>query len=183
MQKLSKAISNLLNIAIAFSLAVMSILVFGNVVLRYLFNSGITWSEEMSRFLFIWLIFLGSIAGLKDNEHLGVDMLVKRLPAKLKKVVYAISNLLILYILWLVLDGSWKMTLLNMDSVAPATGLPMAFVYGIGVIAAIGMGIIILRNLFRVLSGKTTADELVMSKESEELLDSSAKTDGKGVTA
>ncbi|MFC4768051.1 TRAP transporter small permease [Effusibacillus consociatus] len=182
MQTISKAVSNLLKIAIASSLALMSILVFGNVVLRYAFNSGITWSEEMSRFLFIWMIFLGAILGLKENEHLGVDMLVKKLPVKLQKVVYVISNLLILYILWLVLDGSWKMTELNMDSQAPATGLPLAFVYGIGVVSSLGMGIIILNNLFRVLFQKISINDLIMTRESEEVSDHNVKTDAKGVT-
>ncbi|WP_459980140.1 TRAP transporter small permease, partial [Paenibacillus sp. YK5] len=74
----------------------MTIFVFGNVVLRYVFNTGLTWSEELSRFLFIWMIFLGSILGLKDNEHLGVDMMVKKLSYKGKKICFVVSNLLIL---------------------------------------------------------------------------------------
>ncbi len=75
----------LINGLTAAFLAIMSILVFGNVVLRYAFNSGITWSEEMARFLFIWLILIGAISTLKDNQHLGVDMLVKRLSKTGKK--------------------------------------------------------------------------------------------------
>lgn len=169
MGKAAKAIRHILNFAIAISLAAMSILVFGNVVLRYAFNSGITWSEEMARFLFIWMVFLGSIVALKDNEHLGVDTLVKKLPDRWKKVVYVISNLLILYTLWLVLEGSWGMTLLNMDSSAPATGLPLSFVYGIGIVMSIGMGIIILYNLYQVVFRKKSGDDLIMTRESEEL--------------
>ena len=61
-------------------LAVMVVLVFGNVVLRYGFNLGITVSEELSRLLFVWLTFLGAIVALREHGHLGVDMLVSRLP-------------------------------------------------------------------------------------------------------
>ncbi|GAX89827.1 TRAP transporter small permease [Effusibacillus lacus] len=175
MRKISKAIGNLLNVAIAFSLGIMCILVFINVVLRYVFNSGITWSEEIAPILFIWLVFLGSIAALKDNQHLGVDMFVKKLPRGLKKTVFLISSLLVLYCLWLLLDGSWKITVLNMDSKAPATGLPLSFVYGIGIITSIGMGIIILFNIYQVLTGKKSADELMTVQESEELLDPTMK--------
>jgi TRAP-type C4-dicarboxylate transport system permease small subunit len=146
----------------------MSILVFTNVVLRYGFNSGITWSEEMARFLFIWLTFFGAIAAMKDNEHLGMDTLVKKLPKGLKKVAYVISNLIILWTLYLVLDGSWKMTQLNMDSKAPATNLPLSFIYGVGVIVGISMGIIVLINLYRVLFNKIDEQQLIMTKESEE---------------
>lgn len=166
---LSKRLTQFLNVLLAIFLALMCILVFGNVVLRYVFNTGITWSEEMARFLFIWITFLGAIVALKDNEHLGVDLLIKKLPPALKKGVYVLSHLLILYCLWLVLDGSWKMTILNADAYAPATGLPMSYVYGIGVVMSIGMGAIVLYNVLRVLLGKARESSLRMSRESEEL--------------
>ncbi|MET1030502.1 TRAP transporter small permease, partial [Domibacillus tundrae] len=104
MNKISRYFENTLNIFMAVALAVMVVLVFGNVVLRYAFNSGITWSEEMSRYLFIWLTFLGAIGAFKNKEHLGVDMLVKRLPNKMKRLVIVISDLMILFVLILVLD-------------------------------------------------------------------------------
>lgn len=168
MNKISKVLHSFLNVLMGFSLAAMAILVFGNVVLRYAFNSGITWSEEMSRFLFIWMVFLGAIGALKDNEHLGVDMLVKKLPTPIQKVVYTISNILVLYILWLVLEGSWKMTLINMNSTAPATGLPLSFIYGIGVLMSIAMAPIILLNIYKALFVKGAIKDLVRSHESEE---------------
>lgn len=168
MNKTSKMMHSLLNILMGFSLAAMAILVFGNVVLRYVFNSGITWSEEMSRFLFIWMVFLGAIGALKDNQHLGVDMLIKKLPTPIQKSVYTISNVLVLYILWLVLEGSWKMTLINMDSTAPATGLPLSYIYGIGVAMSLAMAPIVLMNIYKALFVKGAIKELVRAHESEE---------------
>jgi TRAP-type C4-dicarboxylate transport system permease small subunit len=151
-------------------LALMVIFVFGNVVLRYLFNSGITWSEEMSRYLFIWLTFLGAIGAFQNKQHLGVDMLVKRLPNRMKKVVLVISDLMILFTLLLLLNGSWKMTMLNIDSTAPATSLPMSYVYGTGIVLSIFMLIIVINNLYRVLFNKINEGELVIISESEELI-------------
>jgi TRAP-type transport system small permease protein len=69
----------------ALLLAVMVVLVFGNVLLRYAFNSGITVSEEMSRWLFVWLTFLGATVAIKEHAHLGTDMLVAHLPVWGKK--------------------------------------------------------------------------------------------------
>lgn len=153
----------------------MCILVFGNVVLRYIFNSGITWSEEMSRFLFVWLVFLGAIVALKENMHLGVDIVINALSRKVKKVVFIVSNLLVLYVLWLLLNGSWKMAVLNMDSKAPATGTPLGLVYGIGVVTSIGMAIIVLVNMFRMLlvqdaslSMISNSDEAVIRQVTDE---------------
>lgn len=178
MQKFIHFVNRLSVLLISLLLALMCILVFGNVVLRYMFNSGITWSEEMARFLFVWMIFLGAILGLKDNEHLGVDMFVKKASPKFKKILYVICNLLILYSLILLLNGSWKLTLLSVDSVAPATGLPYSYFYGIGIIASIGMGIVIFRNLYKVIVKKET-DSLIMTIDSEEMTEPLPKEEGK----
>jgi TRAP-type C4-dicarboxylate transport system permease small subunit len=68
-----------LELVISVALAVMVVLVFGNVVMRYAFNSGITLSEELSRWLFVWVTFLGAIVAMKDGAHLGSDTIVSKL--------------------------------------------------------------------------------------------------------
>lgn len=178
MAKIINLMNRLLVVVISLLLALMCILVFGNVVLRYMFNTGITWSEEMARFLFVWMIFLGAILGLKDNEHLGVDMFVKKVPPKFQKILYIISNLLILYSLILLVNGSWKLTLLSLDSVAPATGLPYSYFYGIGIVASIGMGMIIFKNLYKVIWKKETKN-YIMTKDSEEMSEPVSKEEVK----
>lgn len=161
-----------LNLTIALALAIMVVLVFGNVVLRYVFNSGIAISEEMSRWLFVWITFLGGIAAIHENAHLGTDMLVSRLSAGGKKVCYVAGHLIMLYITWLCLKGSWQQTLLNADTTAPVTGLTMAVFYASGVVFAVCAGVLLLLRLLRVLSGKLQEQELVMSTESEESIES-----------
>lgn len=170
--KISSFSNKLLNIAIAFSLAAMSIAVFGNVVLRYVFNSGLTWSEEISRYLFVWMVFLGAIAALKDKMHLGVDIVVNPLPKKLQKVVFLISNAIVLYLLWLVLQGSWKMTILNMNSTGPATGMPLSYLYGIGIVSSIWMMILIIASLFKAIRGNTENLTIIQSADDVLLEDS-----------
>jgi TRAP-type C4-dicarboxylate transport system permease small subunit len=77
----------------------MVVLVFGNVVMRYGFNSGITVSEELSRWLFIWGTFLGALVALRERGHLGVDMVVARLPVLGKKVCLVAGHVLMIVIL------------------------------------------------------------------------------------
>ncbi|WMT18821.1 TRAP transporter small permease [Parageobacillus toebii] len=168
MRKIVLMLDKLLHVLMALCLAFMAILVFGNVVLRYAFHSGITWSEEMSRFLFVWMVFLGAIGALKDNDHLGVDTLLKKLPLSVKRVVFILSNVIVLYVLWLLLDGSWKITISNLQSRAPATNLPLAYVYGIGIVVSIGMGVIVLFNIYRAFFQINTLEELTRMKESED---------------
>ena len=69
-----------INLLIALALAVMVLLVFGSVVLRYVFNSGISVSEELSRWLFVWITFLGAIVAVKEHGHLGTDLVLIKLP-------------------------------------------------------------------------------------------------------
>jgi len=159
----------LLEWAIAAMLAVMVLLVFGNVVLRYAFNSGITVSEEVSRWLFVWLTFLGAIVALKEHAHLGSDMLVSRLGPRGKKACLLIGHLLMLYATWLLFSGSLTQARINYDVQAPVTGASVAIFYGAGVVFAVSSGVLLLRDTWRIVSGQLRDDELVMVQESEDL--------------
>jgi TRAP-type C4-dicarboxylate transport system permease small subunit len=169
-KNIGKTIDHLFNGINVIALSIMSIIVFGNVVLRYVFNSGITWSEELARYLFVWMVLLGSIMVLKDNGHLGVETFIRRLSKPLKKAVYILSNLIVLYILFLIIEGSWKMTLLNARNYGPATGMPLSMIYGTGVVMGVSMAVITILNLYRAVSGKVDINELTRTQESEELL-------------
>lgn len=168
MEKAMAVLTKVTDVLMAVCLSGMAILVFLNVVLRYAFDSGITWSEEMSRFLFVWLTFLGAIGALKDNSHLGVDMFVKKLPPAGKKAAFIVSNVIVLYVLWLVLDGSWKSTLISTRALSPAVGLPLSYIYGIGIVVSIGMAVIVLYNLYQVLFHRDAVDRLIAMKASDE---------------
>jgi TRAP-type C4-dicarboxylate transport system permease small subunit len=168
MTKIVDAYFWLLRALIALFLAIMVVLVFGNVVLRYAFNSGITVSEELSRWLFVWLTFLGAIVAMREHGHLGVDSLVKRLPTAGKKAALIVSQVLMLYVTWLLLRGSWEQTLINWDVAAPVSGLSVGLFYGVGVVFAVSTGLILVADLYRVVAGRLSESELVMVKESEE---------------
>ncbi|MDM0041689.1 TRAP transporter small permease [Variovorax sp. J22G21] len=168
MNKLVDGYCKLLDGLIALALAAMVVLVFGNVVLRYAFNTGITMSEEVSRWLFVWLVFLGAIVALKEHAHLGSDMLVSRLPVMGKKICLVLGQILMLYITWLIFSGSLAQARINFDVEAPVTGASVAIFYSAGVVFAVSAGLLLLRELWRNLSGQLREDELVMVKESEE---------------
>ena len=109
----------LLEALLAFALAAMVVMVFGNVVLRYAFNSGITVSEELSRWFFVWMTFLGAIVGLKEHGHLGTDMLVSRLGPAGKRACLVASQLLMVFVTAMFLKGSWVQTEINLGTEAP----------------------------------------------------------------
>lgn len=162
------AVCRVLELAIALLLAAMVVLVFGNVVARYGFNSGITLSEELSRWMFIWLTFLGAVIALKERGHLGMDMIVAKLPTAGKKICLVVGQIIMLYIVGLMFEGSWKQAVINAEVSAPVSGLPMAIVYASGLVFSALAGLIIAVDLYRVLTGKLRNQDLIMVQESEE---------------
>jgi TRAP-type C4-dicarboxylate transport system permease small subunit len=168
MQVLIDRYCRLLEIVIALLLALMVVLVFGNVVLRYGFNSGITVSEEVSRWAFVWLTFLGAIVALKEHGHLGSDMLVSHLPVVGKKACLIAGQLLMLYITWLMLSGAFEQAKINWTVEAPVTGWSLAYFHGAEVVFAVSAAVLLLREMWRALTGQLSEAELVMVKESEE---------------
>ncbi|MBC3376395.1 TRAP transporter small permease [Pseudomonas sp. SWRI92] len=157
----------LLKLLIVLCMVAMIVLVFGNVVLRYAFNSGISVSEELSRWFFVWMIFLGALVALKDRAHLGMNSLVKRLPPAGQRACLIISHLLMLYICWLIVSGSWQQAVINLDVVAPASGLSMALFYAAGLVFGASAGAILVYELYLALSGKLRDEELVMVEQSD----------------
>ncbi|WP_051235908.1 TRAP transporter small permease [Ottowia thiooxydans] len=152
----------------------MVVLVFGNVVLRYGFNSGISISEEAARYFFVWLTFLGAVVAMYDHAHLGVDTLVSRLPVMGKKFCAVLSDVFMLGCCVLLLIGSWKQTLFNMDNAAPVSGVPVGVMHAAAVVSSVGLIIVITSHLMRVLSGRAGVDELVQVVESEERMPEAA---------
>ncbi len=154
MKKLSELWFSLLKVTAIACLALMVVLVFGNVVLRYIFNSGITVAEEASRLLFIYITFLGAAIALREHMHLGIDSVVARLSAKSRRICLVLSQCMMLYVTWLLLIGSWEQASINLATLTPVLGLSMALVYGVGVLFSLTSGGLLLCGLLRAVSGK-----------------------------
>jgi len=158
-----------LELLVVVCMVAMVVMVFGNVVLRYGFNSGITVSDEMSRYCFIWLTYIGAMIAMREKSHLGVDTLVKHLPVMGKKVCLFMSESLMLFCNVLFFMGTWQMHSLQVTNVSPVVGISMIWIYGIGYIVAVVMGLFNLNILWRLVSGRLAEHELVQVVESEDM--------------
>jgi TRAP-type transport system small permease protein len=168
MKKTADLFFGVLELLVVACLVAMVIMVFGNVVLRYAFNSGITVSEEMSRYCFIWLTYIGAMIAMREGEHLGVDTLVKHLPVTGKKVCLFLSEALMLFCNGLFILGTWKMHDLQVTNVSPVVGISMIWIYGVGYVVGTVMALFNLNVLYRLLTGRLSEDELVQVVESED---------------
>ena len=168
-QKLIGRYCQLMTMIIVICLGVMVLMVFGNVVMRYAFNSGIAVSEELSRWLFLWLIFLGASIAVHEQAHMGSDMVLELLPAKLQKVAVVIGQLLMLWATWLIFSGSLAQTKINWEVQAPVTEFSMAWVYSTGVVFAVSTGLMLLSDMWFTLRGQLTPVQLRKAHHAAEL--------------
>lgn len=152
---------------IALALAAMVVLVFGNVLLRYGFNSGIAVSEELSRWFFVWLTFMGAVIGLREHAHLGTDMLVGRLGPGGKKVCLVMAYALMLLMCWMLFNGSLEQTKINWDVTAPSSGASMAWFYSVGLVFAVSAALVLLADLYKVLTGQASEADLVTVRDEQ----------------
>ena len=167
-EKLIARYCQLLSWLMAASLAVMVVLVFTNVVLRYLLNSGISVSEELSRWLFVWLTFLGGIVALHERAHLGTDILVSRLSVGGKKICLGLGHLLMLFVCWLLFKGSLDQVKINWEASSAAMEVSMGLFYACGLVFAVSGAVILAADFWRLITGQMRSDELVGVRESEE---------------
>jgi TRAP-type transport system small permease protein len=167
LDRLLDAYCRLLGKLIAILLALMVVLVFGNVVLRYGFNSGITVSEEISRWFFVWLTFLGALIALHEHAHLGTDFLVGRLSVRGKKICLVIGYCLMLLMSWLMFWGALVQTKINYSATAPASELSMAWFYGTGVVFGFSAMVILANDLWKLLSGQVKDEDLIRKSEEQ----------------
>lgn len=172
--KLINSYCKLIEGLIALALFVMVVLVFGNVVMRYAFNSGFTVSEELSRWLFVWLTFLGAVVALRDNAHLGTDMMVGKLGPMGKRICMGLSLLAMIFCLWLLFKGSYDQFLVNVESTSPVLEASMGWFYASGMTFAVLSAPILLLDLYKLLSGQIGDDHLMLIQESEESAHGSA---------
>lgn len=157
---------------------VMIAMVFGNVVLRYGFDSGIIVSEEVSRMIFVWLTFGGAFLVAREGGHLGMAAFVLALGRRGRLVCRFATESLSLLCMGLLVSGCWTQTLLNLENHAPVSGIPLAVTYMAGLACGLGIGALNLLALIALFRGTMSDDELVIGTMPEELI--SLESPGRG---
>ena len=160
MQRAIDIFYKFLELLLILLLAGMAVMVFLNVVLRYGFNSGINASDELSRYFFVWLTFIGAVVTFREHSHLGVETLVMMFGRKGRIICMILSNLIVLMCCSIFFWGAWMQSGINFSMKAPVTGLPMLFVYGIGMFTGAGIAIIAIERLVRLVTGRVTEEEI-----------------------
>jgi TRAP-type C4-dicarboxylate transport system permease small subunit len=143
-------------------MSAMLCIIFMQVVTRYVFGYTYEWSEELARFLFVWVVFLGSALIMGEGGHLAVTLLVSKLKGRPSGTVLQIFINSCSYIfIGLLFTQGWKMTSIMSFQTSPGMGLSMSYVYSIIPISAVLMLLYTVRDTLRIIAdarGKNSAE-------------------------
>jgi len=132
-------------------LGVMAMAVFVNVVLRYGFGSGLPASEELSRLLFVWMVFIGATAAYPAGEHMAFTSLVGALKHKPRLMLFMtlLIRLLVLLGCALIAWGAWQQVMVGLDSYSVVLGYPTALLPLPAFLCAVAIGLMALVEIIK----------------------------------
>jgi TRAP-type C4-dicarboxylate transport system permease small subunit len=118
-------------------LAAFISLFFVQTVLRFTANIALSWAEELCRYLFIWMVFLGSGIGMRKSVHVGFDIIKNLLPEKFQIHLAVIIGAVVLFFSYQLCKGGLSLTEQVATQISPGLGIPMSFIYSALVTGAI----------------------------------------------
>lgn len=152
MNKIADNIAKVIEVIVVALTAVMSVLVIANVFMRFVFDSGIVISEELSRYLFIWIVFLGAIVAMRRNAHIYVDFIRNSLPPMIQWVVRLVVDLFMVYVCYLLTVGAIELADYNMADHSPVANIPMGYIYISGAVGGVGMALMLIVRIIAMFS-------------------------------
>lgn len=144
-----------LNVVLIVAVGLLVLDVVWGVFTRYVMGEQAKWTEELARFLLIWVTLLGGAVAFRGKEHLGVDFFVGKFHPKAQKVMVVITHLIVLFFAGAVLVYGGSCVVygaLSMEQMTPALGWKMGFVYLALPFSGLFVILYILENLIETLT-------------------------------
>ena len=127
---------------------------FAQVVLRYGFANSLPWIDELSRYAFIWLVFLSAALVARKGAHIAIDIVEEIAPPRVRIALLALADLSLIAFAAIVGIGGWRLMQLNWTTTSPASGLPIAWVQLVLPLFGILMALFAALHLRDVLTGR-----------------------------
>ncbi len=156
LKKLDYILSKFEDITCAVGLLGATLLMFINVIMRYLFRSGLPWSEEVVRYTIIWITFIGIAMCARKGKHVAIDLFLSLINKKMGLILLIIINITSIFFCILMTRYSIKLVwqVSSSSQVSPALGIPFYIIY---LCMPLGFGLSVLRftqNTLRLLKEK-----------------------------
>ncbi len=143
LDRIAAIIDKYVSVALALALLFMFVLIFLNVVLRFVFSTGVSMAEELARFAFLWTTFLGAWLAIRENQHIGITGLRGMIDERFHWIVALVINGIKVAVLAIVIVGAWRVLMSNLGGRAPVSGAPVAIGF-----AAVVVGVAFLLTTF-----------------------------------
>jgi TRAP-type C4-dicarboxylate transport system permease small subunit len=147
-KKLSAIINRCLYVLSLTMFIVMFSITTINVFLRYLLNSPIPWAVELGRYAFVAVVYLGAIYVMRENGHIGLDIVIGMFPKKLNRLVVFSGKIIVIIFLVVFIIQAFRITLNNIHVDSAGMLIPMAIPYSFMIISGVGMLIELILNMF-----------------------------------
>lgn len=166
LKTIDKCLCKFENFVLIFGLISCSLLLFANVVLRYIFESGIVWAEEYTKFAIMWVTFAGCGAGIRYSAHMSITALAEAVNEKIKRILSVIVHIvgLIFSAFLLVYGAKVTYSVYATSQLSPAMEIPMYLVY---ISVPIGGALLIIRliqSLVRIIKDIKEKDQIKMGE-------------------
>jgi len=157
--KNNKALKVLCNLDLLLGCAMVAVLIvltFSGVLMRYILRSPITWQEEIQMLLFLWITFLGGSAAFRTGGHIAIEILVDTLPKKIGGAIEKVGVLIQLVILVYLFSQEWAyyMQLVSTNKVTNLLRIPFAYAYLVVPVGGVLMILSMLFYTYKVYFGK-----------------------------
>ncbi len=151
-QRLSKLLNRFEDIVLILMFAIMVIVIFVQVIMRYGFNNSLSWSEELGKFLFVWLSWFGISIGARRGEHIKITMFTDRLSFVPAQYMNILSEIIVLGIC--AVTAYYGMVLVMTQSHVRFAGIKISMSWGY-LSVTVGCIMMILRNILSILQSIT----------------------------
>lgn len=129
MEKVSELLNRICELVLILVLAVMAVVVFLQVLFRYMIHLPLFWTEEFARYCLVWASLLGSAVAVKRGEHIAVTFFLDQLPARWGRILIFVAQLSVSFILAVMMWGGVKLVMVTSTQISPALRIPMAVPY------------------------------------------------------
>ena len=146
--------SSFVEIIIALQAAILSVIVLLQVIFRYVLNNPLAWTEEMARFLLIWIVLLGAAVGIKRKSHFSLDIVTKKFSKTAQERLQFVTDAFLFILIFdvMVYNGVY-LTNLTLRQISPALHIRMAYVYSSVLVGGILSCCYILEDILSFIRG------------------------------
>jgi TRAP-type C4-dicarboxylate transport system permease small subunit len=124
-----KILEKIENFVVLNFLGIMFVVLFFQIIMRYLFNTPLIWSEELARYLFVWVAFIGASFGVRDSAHIKLTVIFNYFPRKFQKIFTIVTNIITIIFFLYLIPESISLTIEQFAIDSSAMGIPMGIVF------------------------------------------------------